>query len=108
MKYTTNKNLRLPEYDDVVDIADINYNTQIMDEHIAERVDSDSGAHEMRKTGNNTLQFRVGDEWVDAPYVKEVVQGTGNSTTAVMSQKAVTDLIGDIENVVNSINAIIG
>lgn len=34
----------------------------------------------------------------------EVVQETGQSTTAVMSQKAVTDIIGDIESALNIIN----
>lgn len=33
----------------------------------------------------------------------EVVQSTGTSTTAVMSQKAVTDIIGNIEQLLNSI-----
>ena len=33
-----------------------------------------------------------------------VVQTTGQSTTDVMSQKAVTDIIGDVENALNIIN----
>lgn len=33
-----------------------------------------------------------------------VVQTTGQSTTDVMSQKAVTDLIGDVESALNTIN----
>ena len=33
-----------------------------------------------------------------------VVQTTGQSTTDVMSQKAVTDIIGDIETALNTIN----
>lgn len=33
-----------------------------------------------------------------------VVQTTGQSTTDVMSQKAVTDIIGDIESALNAIN----
>lgn len=33
-----------------------------------------------------------------------VVQTTGNSTTDVMSQKAVTDIIGDVETALNIIN----
>lgn len=33
----------------------------------------------------------------------EVVQSTGNSTTSVMSQKAVTDIIGNVEQLLNSI-----
>lgn len=33
----------------------------------------------------------------------DIVQSTGTSTTAVMSQKAVTDIIGNIEQLLNSI-----
>lgn len=33
-----------------------------------------------------------------------VVQTTGQSTTDVMSQKAVTDIIGDVESALNTIN----
>ena len=33
-----------------------------------------------------------------------VVQTTGQSTTDVMSQKAVTDIIGDIESALHAIN----
>ena len=33
-----------------------------------------------------------------------VVQTTGTSTTDVMSQKAVTDIIGDVETALNAIN----
>jgi len=34
----------------------------------------------------------------------DVVQATGQSTEKVMSQKAVTDLVGDIESVLVAIN----
>ena len=33
----------------------------------------------------------------------DIVQSTGTSTTAVMSQKAVTDIIGNVEQLLNSI-----
>lgn len=33
-----------------------------------------------------------------------VVQTTGQSTTSVMSQKAVTDIIGDIETILHTLN----
>lgn len=33
----------------------------------------------------------------------DIVQSTGTSTTAVMSQKAVSDLIGNVEQLLNSI-----
>lgn len=34
----------------------------------------------------------------------EVVQTTGQSTTAVMSQKAVTDIVGNVETALHTIN----
>lgn len=34
----------------------------------------------------------------------EVVQSTGQSTTAVMSQKAVTDIVGNVETALHTIN----
>ena len=40
----------------------------------------------------------------DIPAVPTVVQSTGQSTTDVMSQKAVTDIVGDIETALNLIN----
>ena len=33
----------------------------------------------------------------------DITQSTGTSTTAVMSQKAVTDIIGNVEQLLNSI-----
>lgn len=38
------------------------------------------------------------------PVAPSVVQTTGQSTTSVMSQKAVTDLIGNVEAALNAIN----
>lgn len=38
------------------------------------------------------------------PTIPAVVQITGTSTTDVMSQKAVTDIIGDVETALNAIN----
>ena len=35
----------------------------------------------------------------------EVVQTTGESTTSVMSQKAVTDIIGDVETILVTLNS---
>lgn len=40
----------------------------------------------------------------DSSSVPAVVQTTGSSTTSVMSQKAVTDIIGDIETALSIIN----
>lgn len=48
MKYTTNKNLKLPEYTDVIDIGDINDNFEVVDEHLGESIASDAGAHGFR------------------------------------------------------------
>jgi len=38
------------------------------------------------------------------PLVPTVSQSTGSSTTAVMSQKAVTDIIGNVETALHTIN----
>ena len=55
---------------------------------------SDSRYYE--KSATDTLL----DEKVDKT---DVVQSTGTSETAVMSQKAVTDIIGNVEQLLNSI-----
>ena len=38
------------------------------------------------------------------PLVPTVVQTTGSSTTNVMSQKAITDILGDVESQLSAIN----
>lgn len=38
------------------------------------------------------------------PLAPTVVQTTGSSTTNVMSQKAVTDIIGDVESALHAVN----
>ena len=44
------------------------------------------------------------DTMLDSKVSKsDIVQSTGTSTTAVMSQKAVTDIIGNVEQLLNSI-----
>lgn len=35
----------------------------------------------------------------------DIVQTTGQSTTSVMSQKAVTNIIGDVETILNTLNS---
>ena len=50
---------------------------------------------------------KVQDEFyliTDAPNLM-VVQTTGQSTTEVMSQKAVTDLIGNVETILQTLNS---
>lgn len=42
--------------------------------------------------------------WETVPTGPTVVQTTGESTTSVMSQKAVTDILGDIESTLHAIN----
>lgn len=41
---------------------------------------------------------------IETANIPEVVQTTGDSVSAVMSQKAVTDLVGDVEDVLRDIN----
>lgn len=40
----------------------------------------------------------------DIPAAPSVVQTTGQSTTEVMSQKAVTDIIGTVDSALNAVN----
>lgn len=65
MKYTTNKNLKLPEYTDVIDIADINENFEAVDEHLGETIASDAGAHGFRyNTQDETFEIlNANGEW---------------------------------------------
>lgn len=65
MKYTTNKNLKMPEYTDVVDINDINENFEIVDDHLGESIASDAGAHGFRyNTQDETFEILNADgEW---------------------------------------------
>ena len=57
---------------------------------------------------NSKLYVWYNDQWyektVSAGSDITVVQTTGQSTTDVMSQKAVTDIIGDVETALNTIN----
>lgn len=51
------------------------------------------------------LYVWVGSEWVAVNDTGiNVVQTTGQSTTDVMSQKAVTDIVGNVESALNIIN----
>lgn len=93
MRYTTNKNMKLPEYEDVIDIEDINTNTEIIDEHIGGSINTSDGVHGLRRVSDGSLQVWVNEAWVSLPY---------------MSEKAVTDLIGDVDSIINDINTIVG
>lgn len=42
---------------------------------------------------------------IDIPAAPTVVQTTGTSTTSVMSQNAVTTLIGDVESILQTLNS---
>ena len=56
---------------------------------------------------NTTVSYSNGTYTISAtqPTVPTVVQTTGQSTTDVMSQKAVTDIIGDIETILQTLNS---
>lgn len=53
---------------------------------------------------NTTVSYANGTYTVSAA-VPAVVQATGQSTTNVMSQKAVTDIIGDVETILQTLNS---
>ena len=100
---------RLENNPDVVDIvatyADLQaYDTSTLTDKDVIRVLTDS-THNNNSTfyrwNASTNQFDYIGEVTSGP---TVVQTTGQSTTDVMSQKAVTDIIGDIESALNAIN----
>lgn len=55
---------------------------------------------------NTTVSYSNGTYTISAtqPTVPTVVQTTGQSTTDVMSQKAVTDIIGNVETILQTLN----
>lgn len=61
----------------------------------------------VQNTGQSTTSVMSQKAVSDALSTKvgktDIVQSTGTSTTAVMSQKAVTDIIGNVEQLLNSI-----
>lgn len=99
---------RLENNPDVVDIVATyqelqNYDTSTLTDKDIIRVLEDS-------THNNEstyYRYNASDNswtYIGSAGGTEVVQTTGQSTTAVMSQKAVTDIIGDIESALHTIN----
>lgn len=94
---------------DVADIVDTyqdlqNYDTSTLTDKDIIRVLNDS-------THNNmSTYYRYSTATGEFTYIGSstpnpiVVQTTGQSTTDVMSQKAVTDIIGDIESALHAIN----
>ena len=53
------------------------------------------------QAGDEDKYLKGDGTWAAGP---TVVQTTGQSTTSVMSQKAVTDIIGDIETILHTLN----
>lgn len=100
---------RLENNPDVADIVDTyqdlqNYDTSTLTDNDIIRVLNDS-------THNNmSTYYRYSTTTGEFTYIggsapnPTVVQTTGQSTTDVMSQKAVTDIIGDIESALHTIN----
>jgi hypothetical protein len=54
------------------------------------------------QAGDDTKFLKGDGTWGVAP---NVVQTTGQSTSDVMSQKAVTDIIGDVETILQTLNS---
>jgi hypothetical protein len=54
------------------------------------------------QAGDDTKFLKGDGTWGVAP---NVVQATGQSTSDVMSQKAVTDIIGDVETILQTLNS---
>lgn len=67
-------------------------------------VESRNMAPKLAQGTNTTVSYANGTYTVSAT-VPAVVQTTGQSTTDVMSQKAVTDIIGDVETILQTLNS---
>lgn len=57
------------------------------------------------QAGDDTKFLKGDGTWATVSTGPAVVQTTGQSTTDVMSQKAVTDIIGDIETILQTLNS---
>ena len=57
------------------------------------------------QAGDDTKFLKGDGTWATVSGGPAVVQTTGQSTTDVMSQKAVTDIIGDIETILQTLNS---
>lgn len=92
MKYTTNAQLKLPDYTDAIDVADFNSNFTIIDSHLGIFITADGGVHGLRYA-NGGLEYFNGDSWVSAA---EVVGAVSAHNTAEDThgdiRKEVTDL----------------
>ena len=80
------------------------YEKQVTDTLLGDKV---SKTDITQSTGTSTTavmsQKAVSDALSTKVDKSDIVQSTGTSTTAVMSQKAVTDIIGNVEQLLNSI-----
>ena len=80
------------------------YEKQATDTLLADKV---SKSDIVQSTGESTTSVMSQKAVSDALSTKvdktDITQSTGTSTTAVMSQKAVTDIIGNVEQLLNSI-----
>lgn len=92
MKYTTNKNLKLPEYTDVADVADLNENFEAIDEHMGETVTSENGAHGFRyDEENQKLEAKTSTgEWEEISLGVDVSGVTATADKVLKGSKFVT------------------
>ena len=92
MKYTTNKNLKLPEYTDIADVADLNENFEAIDEHMGETVISENGAHGFRyDEENQKLEAKTSTgEWEEISLGVDVSGVTATTGKVLAGSKFVT------------------
>ena len=102
MKYTTNKNLKLPEYTDVIDIENLNENFSAIDEFMGSDVSDESGIHGLRYN-KETEQFEVYNgttsEWEPV-----TTSGGSTDTSGFATTEYVDSQIGDIATILDNIN----
>lgn len=92
MKYTTNKNFKLPEYTDIADVADLNENFEAIDEHLGETVASENGAHGFRyDEENQKLEAKTSTgEWEEISLGADVSGVTATAGKVLKGSKFVT------------------
>lgn len=107
MKTTTNAQLKLPEYTDVIDIADINENFTKIDGHLGFYILSDAGIHGLRyNSARGRLEYYNfnNKEWLAA------TDETGASDSAVdthnSSELAHTDIRGLVNDLTIRLNTL--
>lgn len=132
MGTTTNAQLKLPEYTDVIDIADINGNFTKIDEYLGLSILLEAGAHGLRYyNGQFEYYDTTGEKWVaiaiyTLPEAGDDLGGVKTGGDVTISEGVITvndnshehsnyatidyvnGLIGEVEEVLTEVNTLLG